>query len=199
MRVDATDVQAQVSIFTDLPGTGNSTLAEQVARRCAPAFAADWLMGALKPALARFDRSEYLAARSRLLETLVTRQLMLGQDAVVDALVSDSQVADGTIPPLGSLPARMPVPADAENPSHDPVRHRSYTPASALTFSHGTDSPGSASASRAAAASARSSGNSRVSCPLMPSSASANSAGTSIVALRDAGKHPCSRGVKTAG
>ena len=50
-------------------------------------------MGALKPALAKFDRSEYLAARSRLLETLVTRQLMLGQDAVDDALVSDSQVA----------------------------------------------------------------------------------------------------------
>jgi hypothetical protein len=50
-------------------------------------------MGALKPALAKFDRSEYLAARSRLLETLVTRQLMLGQDVVDDALVSDSQVA----------------------------------------------------------------------------------------------------------
>ncbi len=50
-------------------------------------------MGAFKPALARFDRSEYLAARSRLLETLIIRQLMLGQDAVVDAVVSESQVA----------------------------------------------------------------------------------------------------------
>jgi hypothetical protein len=51
-----TDAQSQVIIFTGLPGTGKSTLAEQVA-------------------------------------TLVTRQLMLGQDAVVDALVSESQVA----------------------------------------------------------------------------------------------------------
>jgi predicted kinase len=94
LRVDATDVQAQVIIFTGLPGTGKSALAEQVARTVrAPAFAADWLMGAFKPALARFDRSEYLAARSRLLETLIIRQLMLGQDAVVDAVVSESQVA----------------------------------------------------------------------------------------------------------
>jgi predicted kinase len=84
----------QVVIFTGLPGTGKSTLAEQVARTVrAPAFAADWLMGALTPALAKFDRSEYLAARSRLLETLIVRQLMLGQDAVVDALASESQVA----------------------------------------------------------------------------------------------------------
>ena len=94
MSVDATDVQAQVIIFTGLPGTGKSTLAEQVARTVrAPAFAADWLMGALRPALAKFDRSEYLAARSRLLEPLIIRQLVLGLDAVVDALVSESQVA----------------------------------------------------------------------------------------------------------
>ena len=89
-----TDAQSRVIIFTGLPGTGKSTLAEQAARALgAPAFAADWLMGALKPALARFDRSEYLAARSKLLETLIIRQLMLGQDAVVDAVVSESQVA----------------------------------------------------------------------------------------------------------
>src|ERR1022692_663291 len=72
-------------------------------------------------------------------------------------------------------------------PPLDPVRHRCYSPASALTCSHGTDSPGSASASRAAAASARSSSNSRASRSLMPPSASANSAGT-IAASRS----PCS-------
>jgi predicted kinase len=86
-----------VIIFTGLPGTGKSTLAEQVARTVgAPAFAGDWLMGALKPAhpaLAKLDRSEYLAAWFGLLRTLVTRQLMLGQDAVVDDLVNGSQVA----------------------------------------------------------------------------------------------------------
>jgi hypothetical protein len=49
-------------------------------------------MAALKPGLATFDRSEYLAARSRLLETLIIRQLMLDQDVVIDALVDESQV-----------------------------------------------------------------------------------------------------------
>lgn len=91
------DAQSQVVIFTGLPGTGKSTLAEQVARTAgAPAFAGDWLMGGLKPAhaaLAKLDRSEYVAAWFGLLRTLVTRQLMLGQDAVVDDLVSEDQVA----------------------------------------------------------------------------------------------------------
>lgn len=83
-------------IFAGLPGTGKSTLAERVARTVwAPAFAGDWLMGGLKPAhaaLAKLDRSEYLAAWFGLLRTLVTRQLMLDQSAVVDDLVSDSQL-----------------------------------------------------------------------------------------------------------
>jgi predicted kinase len=89
----STTTQSRVIIFTGLPGTGKSTLADQVARSAGiPAFAADWLMGAIKPALAKVDRSEYLAARSGLLGTLITRQLMLGQDAIVDALVSESEV-----------------------------------------------------------------------------------------------------------
>jgi predicted kinase len=89
------DAQSRVIIFTGLPGTGKSTLAEQAARTVgAAAFSADWLMGALKPALVKLDRAEYLAVRAELLATLVTRQLMLGQDAVVDALVSESQVAE---------------------------------------------------------------------------------------------------------
>jgi predicted kinase len=86
----------QVIIFTGLPGSGKSTLAELVARRLrAPAFAGDWLMGGLKPAraaLARLDRPQYLAAWFGLLSTLVTRQLMLGQDAVVDDLVTEGQL-----------------------------------------------------------------------------------------------------------
>ena len=92
-----TDPQSQVIIFSGLPGTGKSTLAEQVARTVrAPAFAGDWLMGGLKPAhaaLGQLDRSEYLAAWFGLLRTLVTRQLMLGQDAVVDDVVIGGQEA----------------------------------------------------------------------------------------------------------
>ena len=95
--MDAISAQARVIIFTGLPGTGKSTLAEQVARTVgAPAFAGDWLMGALKPAhaaLAALDRSDYLAACFGLLRTLVTRQLMLGQSALVDDLVIEDQVA----------------------------------------------------------------------------------------------------------
>lgn len=94
--MDAVGAQPQVIIFTGLPGTGKSTLAEQVARTVgAPAFAGDWLMGALKPAhaaLGKLDHSAYVAAWFGLLRTLVTRQLMLGQSAVVDDVVSESQV-----------------------------------------------------------------------------------------------------------
>ena len=96
-RVDGLGAQPRVIIFTGLPGTGKSTLAEPVARAIgAPAFAGDWLMGALRPAraaLAQLDRADYTAAWFGLLRTLVTRQLMLGQSAVVDDVVSESQVA----------------------------------------------------------------------------------------------------------
>jgi len=95
--VIAVATQPKVIVFTGLPGTGKSTLAEHVARTLgAPAFATDWLMGGLKPAhaaLSTLDRSQYLAACYGLIETLITRQLMLGQSAVVDDLVRDSEVA----------------------------------------------------------------------------------------------------------
>ncbi|HUB43264.1 MAG TPA: AAA family ATPase [Streptosporangiaceae bacterium] len=93
--MDHVGAEPQVIIFSGLPGTGKSTLAERVARTMqAPAFEGDWLMGGLKPAhaaLAKLDRSDYLAAWAGLLRTLVTRQLMLGQSAVVVDMVGDSQ------------------------------------------------------------------------------------------------------------
>jgi predicted kinase len=93
--VDAVCAEPTVIIFTGLPGTGKSTLAERVARTVrAPAFEGDWLMGSLKPAhaaLAKLDQAEYVAAWFGLLRTLVTRQLMLDQSAVVVDLVSDSE------------------------------------------------------------------------------------------------------------
>lgn len=85
-----------VIVFTGLPGTGKSTLAEHVARVIhAPAFAGDWLMGALKPhgVLDHLDRPTHLAMYYNLLNTLVTRQLILGQSAVVDCLINDGIAA----------------------------------------------------------------------------------------------------------
>jgi hypothetical protein len=93
--VELIGTKPQVIIFTGLPGTGKSTLAERVARSVsAPAFAGDWLICGLKPAraaLGQLDRAQYLAAWFGLLRTLVTRLLMLNHSAVVDDLVSDSQ------------------------------------------------------------------------------------------------------------
>jgi adenylate kinase family enzyme len=85
-----------VILFTGLPGTGKSTLAEKLARTIgAPAFAGDWLWGGLKPAhaaIAQLTREQYLAAWFSLLRTLVVRQLMLDQSAVVDDVVTDPQL-----------------------------------------------------------------------------------------------------------
>jgi predicted kinase len=79
--------------FTGLPGTGKSTLAERLAVEiAAPAFASDWLLGGLKPAhraLAQLDRPTFIAASQSLLDSLVTRQMMFGQSALVDSIVDD--------------------------------------------------------------------------------------------------------------
>jgi predicted kinase len=78
--------------FTGLPGTGKSTAADRLARTlAAPAFAGDWLLGALKPhgVLERLDRPTLLAMYYDLLTTLITRQLMLGQSVIVDCLIDD--------------------------------------------------------------------------------------------------------------
>lgn len=83
-------------VVTGLPGTGKSTLADRLAGKIgAPAFAGDWLLGALKPhgVLRGLDRASLLAMYYDLLGTLVARQLMLGQSAIVDCLVDEEVVA----------------------------------------------------------------------------------------------------------
>lgn len=80
-------------MLTGLPGTGKSTLADLLGRRTgSPAFAGDWLLGALAPhgILNGVDRPTLLAAYYDLLASLVTRQLLLGQSAVVDCVLDDA-------------------------------------------------------------------------------------------------------------
>lgn len=91
-------IASSVVIFTGLPGTGKSTLAETIARTLgAPAFAGDWLLGALKPAAAalrHLDRQTHLALYRGLLRSLIERQLILGQSALVDCVVPDEVLAE---------------------------------------------------------------------------------------------------------
>lgn len=82
----------QLIAFTGLPGTGKSTLADALATETGvPAFAGDWLLGALAPhgALRGLDRPGFLALYYDLLGTLLRRQLMVGQSAIVDCLVNE--------------------------------------------------------------------------------------------------------------
>lgn len=86
----------QIIAFTGLPGTGKSTLAEALATETGvPAFAGDWLLGALRPhgVLRGLERPVFLSMYYDLLGTLIKRQLMLGQSAIVDCLVND-EIAD---------------------------------------------------------------------------------------------------------
>jgi predicted kinase len=83
----------QVIVFTGLPGTGKSTLAERLGRASGvPVFAADWLMGSLKPhgVLYGLDDETYLALHYGLMETLVVRQLRLGQSAITDCVLDEA-------------------------------------------------------------------------------------------------------------
>lgn len=95
--MSAGGLSPSVVVFTGLPGAGKSTLAEDLASISgSPVFSGDWLMGALKPAnnvLAHLDRESYVGLYHGLLETLMTRQLMFHQAAIIDGVVSGTVLA----------------------------------------------------------------------------------------------------------
>lgn len=85
-------------IFSGLPGTGKSTMAEMIGKDLAiPVFAKDWLEATLvRSGLKPVTEDKSLgSAGYELLTTLAERQLMLGQSVILDS-VAGSQTIRGT-------------------------------------------------------------------------------------------------------
>ncbi len=80
-----------VIVFTGLPGTGKSSIAEAVARELGiPVFAKDWLEATLIRCELQSakDAPPLGSAGYELLTTLAERQLQLGQSVILDSVAS---------------------------------------------------------------------------------------------------------------
>jgi predicted kinase len=80
---------SRLIIFSGLPGTGKSTLADAVGRRLdVPVFAVDWLLGSLT-SFGGYHLDGQWDIGSEILTTLALRQLILGQSAILDHPVEE--------------------------------------------------------------------------------------------------------------
>ena len=82
-------------VFSGLPGTGKSVLAETVAREYGiSVFAKDWIEATLlRCELAPTNREKPLGSASyHLLTVLAERQLMLGQSVILDSVASTKSI-----------------------------------------------------------------------------------------------------------
>lgn len=82
-------------VFSGLPGTGKSMLAESIGRHlCIPVFAKDWLEASLlRSGLAPTISEKPLGfAGYDLLTTLAQRQFMLGQSVILDSVASTETI-----------------------------------------------------------------------------------------------------------
>lgn len=86
----------QLIVFSGLPGSGKSSLTEDVGRTLGiPVFAADWLQAALKRSRLGDEAEKRIGfAGYELLTTLAERQLMLGQSAILDSVASIAVVRE---------------------------------------------------------------------------------------------------------
>ncbi|MEH1865891.1 MAG: AAA family ATPase [Nostoc sp.] len=73
-------------LFSGIPGTGKSTLSEEIARILhIPVFSLDWILGAMLLSQLRVQQEGfYVTTAEALLTMLIQRQLMLGQSAILD-------------------------------------------------------------------------------------------------------------------
>jgi predicted kinase len=82
-------------VFSGLPGTGKSVLAETVGQELGiPVFAKDWLEATLlRCELAPGNAEKPLGSASyQLLTVLAERQLMLGQSVILDSVASTESI-----------------------------------------------------------------------------------------------------------
>lgn len=83
-------------IFSGLPGTGKSTLAESIGRQFGiPVFAKDWLEAViLRNGLQPTSDEKNLGYGYELLTVLAERQLMLGQSVILDSVASTQTIRE---------------------------------------------------------------------------------------------------------
>jgi len=84
-------------LFSGLPGTGKSTLAEIIGRQlCIPVFAKDWLEASLLRSGLKSKMDDKLLgfAGYELLTMLAERQFMLGQSVILDSVASTQTIRD---------------------------------------------------------------------------------------------------------
>ncbi|MBO0831683.1 MAG: AAA family ATPase, partial [Actinobacteria bacterium] len=83
------DGRTRLVVFSGVPGTGKSTLADAAGRELGiPVFAVDWLLGSLTP-FGGYHFHQMLDIGMEMLTTLALRQLQLGQSAILDCPVED--------------------------------------------------------------------------------------------------------------
>ena len=91
---------AKLIVFSGLPGSGKSKLAERIGRDLSiPVYARDWLEAAIVSSDLDFpnknDKFPNLAgAGLSLLNTLAERQLTIGQSAILDSTASKESIRD---------------------------------------------------------------------------------------------------------
>lgn len=95
MQLSGADADMKLIVFTGLPGTGKSSLAEEVGKRLSiPVFAKDWLEATLvQSELVASNIDKPLgSAGYQLLTVLAERQLVLEQSVILDSVASTQSI-----------------------------------------------------------------------------------------------------------